>query len=190
MRAGDDVHGHELADSPRGRGSGVCRRFHRADVAADHHGHVTGADVFLAHKDDVGSFHHRVGCLDRPNETSGLDHSQGFEWHANGTLTDCGSWRYWLSVDQPWPTLTPAHKDHGMRSLLANGYRVDELMAIQSGRILVGALDRIVCSSANYWAAMLSDLAAALAFSAHPPWPSTVTRATTQSPERSSARRS
>jgi sterol desaturase/sphingolipid hydroxylase (fatty acid hydroxylase superfamily) len=37
-------------------------------------------------------------------------------------------------------------------------------MAIQSGRMLVGALDRIVCSSANYWAAMLSDLAAALAF--------------------------
>ena len=37
-------------------------------------------------------------------------------------------------------------------------------MAIQSGRILVGALDRIVCSSANYWAAMLCDLAAALAF--------------------------
>ena len=37
-------------------------------------------------------------------------------------------------------------------------------MAIQSGRILGGALDRIVCSSANYWAAMLSDLAAALAF--------------------------
>jgi sterol desaturase/sphingolipid hydroxylase (fatty acid hydroxylase superfamily) len=37
-------------------------------------------------------------------------------------------------------------------------------MATRSGRILVGALDRIVSSSANYWAAMLSDLAAALAF--------------------------
>jgi sterol desaturase/sphingolipid hydroxylase (fatty acid hydroxylase superfamily) len=37
-------------------------------------------------------------------------------------------------------------------------------MAIQSGGILVGALDRIVCSSANYWAALLSDLAATLAF--------------------------
>ena len=37
-------------------------------------------------------------------------------------------------------------------------------MATQSGRILVGTLDRIVCSSANYWAATLSDLAAALAF--------------------------
>jgi len=41
---------------------------------------------------------------------------------------------------------------------------VDEPMAIQSGRILVGAWDRIVYSSANYWAAMVSDLAAASAF--------------------------
>ena len=37
-------------------------------------------------------------------------------------------------------------------------------MATRSGRILVGALDRIVHSSANYWVAMLCDLAAALAF--------------------------
>ena len=54
----------------------------RADVAGYHHGHVAGADVFLAHKDDVGRLHHRIGRLDRPNETFGLDHSQGFEWHA------------------------------------------------------------------------------------------------------------
>jgi sterol desaturase/sphingolipid hydroxylase (fatty acid hydroxylase superfamily) len=39
-----------------------------------------------------------------------------------------------------------------------------ELMTAQSGRSLVGALDRIVSSSANYWAAMLSDLVAALGF--------------------------
>ncbi len=31
-------------------------------------------------------------------------------------------------------------------------------------KILLGAFDRIVYSSANYWVAMLSDLAAALAF--------------------------
>jgi hypothetical protein len=47
---------------------------------------------------------------------------------------------------------------------LANGYRVDELLTIQSGRILLGALDRIAYSAANYWVAMLCDLAAALAF--------------------------
>src|SRR4029077_12627938 len=37
-------------------------------------------------------------------------------------------------------------------------------MATQSGRLVVGAFDRIGYSSANYWLAMLCDLAAALAF--------------------------
>ena len=37
-------------------------------------------------------------------------------------------------------------------------------MATQSRRLLPGALDRMVYSSANYWVAMVSDLAAALAF--------------------------
>jgi cytochrome b subunit of formate dehydrogenase len=99
-------------------------------------------------------------------------------------------------------------------------------MATQSGRILFGAIDRIVNSPANYRVAMLCDLAAALAFlvlgvtrfsgpfvvaggliivgimswglieyilhrwvlHGHPPWRREVTRDTTQSPERSSAR--
>ena len=51
-----------------------------------------------------------------------------------------------------------------MPACLVNEYRVGELMATQSGRILVGSLDRIVYNSANYWSAMLSDLAVALAF--------------------------
>ena len=37
-------------------------------------------------------------------------------------------------------------------------------MAAQPGRVLRDALDRIVCSSANYWVAMFSDLGAAVAF--------------------------
>jgi hypothetical protein len=37
-------------------------------------------------------------------------------------------------------------------------------MTTQSGSILLGALDRMVYSAANYWVGMLSDLAAALAF--------------------------
>ena len=37
-------------------------------------------------------------------------------------------------------------------------------MATQSGRILFGALDRMVSSRANYWVGMFSDVAAALAF--------------------------
>ena len=43
---------------------------------------------FLADQHNVGRLHHRVGCLDRSNKTFGLDHSQGVEWHASGTLTD------------------------------------------------------------------------------------------------------
>jgi sterol desaturase/sphingolipid hydroxylase (fatty acid hydroxylase superfamily) len=45
-----------------------------------------------------------------------------------------------------------------------NGYTVGELMATGSGRFLIGAFDRIVYSSAHYWVAMFSDLAAALVF--------------------------
>jgi sterol desaturase/sphingolipid hydroxylase (fatty acid hydroxylase superfamily) len=44
------------------------------------------------------------------------------------------------------------------------GYRVGELMASQSRRTLLGAFDRMVHSTANYWVGMLSDLAAALIF--------------------------
>jgi hypothetical protein len=65
--------------------------FTGADVAANHHRHVASTDVFLADQHNVGRLHHRVGCLDRSDETFGLDHSQGFEWHAGGTLTD-GEW--------------------------------------------------------------------------------------------------
>ena len=82
---------HELANAPRRRGPGVGRGFYRPDVAPYHHGHVAGADVFLADQHDVGRLHHCIGCLDRPDEPFGLDHSQGFEWHASGTLTDCES---------------------------------------------------------------------------------------------------
>ncbi len=76
--------------SPTHRGGPcVCRSFYCADIAAYHHGHVAGADVFLANEHDVRSLDHRVGCLDSPNESFGLDHSQGFEWHASGTVTEC-----------------------------------------------------------------------------------------------------
>jgi sterol desaturase/sphingolipid hydroxylase (fatty acid hydroxylase superfamily) len=44
------------------------------------------------------------------------------------------------------------------------GYRVGELMASQSRRTLLGAFDRMVYSTANYWVGMVSDLAAALIF--------------------------
>ena len=37
-------------------------------------------------------------------------------------------------------------------------------MATQSGRVILGALDRMVSSSANYWVGLLSDVVGALAF--------------------------
>ena len=48
VRPRNDVHRHELADAARGGGAGVGRGLDRADVAADHHGDVAGADVLLA----------------------------------------------------------------------------------------------------------------------------------------------
>ena len=49
VRAGND----ELADATRRGGPGVCRSFHRADVAANHRAHVASADVFFADQHDV-----------------------------------------------------------------------------------------------------------------------------------------
>src|SRR5262249_10894449 len=69
VRAGNDVYGHELTDAPRSGGPGVCRSVHCADGAAHHHGHIAGADVFLADQHDVCSLHHRVSCLERRNKT-------------------------------------------------------------------------------------------------------------------------
>jgi hypothetical protein len=61
VRARNDVYRHELADAARGRRPGVCRGFHRADVAANHHRHVASTDVFLADQHNAGRLHHRVG---------------------------------------------------------------------------------------------------------------------------------
>ena len=45
-----------------------------------------------------------------------------------------------------------------------DGYRLGERMATQSGGVLLGALDRMVSSSVNYWVVLLSDVVGALAF--------------------------
>src|SRR6185436_15539390 len=46
--ARDHVHRHQLAHSLGGGGAGVRRCLHRADVPADHDGHITATDFFLA----------------------------------------------------------------------------------------------------------------------------------------------
>src|SRR5262245_50280075 len=48
----DDVYGYELAAAPR-RSPGVCRRFHRVDVAAYHHRHIA-APMSLARDGTCG----------------------------------------------------------------------------------------------------------------------------------------
>ena len=78
VRPRDDVDRDQLADAPRGRGAGIGRGLHRADVAAHHDGDVAGADVFLADQDDVGRLDHRVGRLDRADQTRGFDESERF----------------------------------------------------------------------------------------------------------------
>ena len=70
------MHRDQLADAAGGRGAGVGGGLDRADVAADEHGDVAGADVFLADQDDVGGLDHGVGGLDRADEAAGFDHAE------------------------------------------------------------------------------------------------------------------
>src|SRR5438477_7782566 len=82
VRARDDVDADQLADSSRRRRPGVGRGLDRAHVAAHEDGDVARADVLLADELDVGGLDHRVGGLDRADETLGLDHSECFERHS------------------------------------------------------------------------------------------------------------
>jgi hypothetical protein len=101
------VNRNQLADAARGRGAGIGGGLHGADVAAHEHGDVARANVLLGHERDVGRLHHRVGGLDRPDETSGFDEAQCVTSHARllcqtsgggadpardaGTVAYCGS---------------------------------------------------------------------------------------------------
>src|SRR5438045_375927 len=48
VRPRNDMNRDQLADAPCGRRAGIRCRLDRPDVAADQHGHVPLADVFLA----------------------------------------------------------------------------------------------------------------------------------------------
>src|SRR5215471_21728528 len=54
VRARNDMHRDQLANTPRGGGAGVRGRFDRAYVAANEDGHVARADVLLADQLDIG----------------------------------------------------------------------------------------------------------------------------------------
>ena len=55
VRPGNDVDRDELADAPGSRRARIGRGLDRADVAADQHGDVAGADVFRADQRDLAA---------------------------------------------------------------------------------------------------------------------------------------
>jgi len=79
-----DVYGHELTDAPRRGGPGVCRRFHCADAAAHHHGHI--APMYSLPTSATSAV---FTIASAASKTLRLDQSQGFKRHACQTLTDC-----------------------------------------------------------------------------------------------------
>src|SRR5262249_49878691 len=76
VRARNDVHADQLAHALRGALTGLGRRLHRRDVAADDGGHVAAADLLVPDQLDAGRLHHRVRGFDHTDEALGLDHSQ------------------------------------------------------------------------------------------------------------------
>ena len=70
------MHRNKLADASRRRGTGIGCCLDRADIAAHQDRHVPRADVFRANQRDIGRFDHRVGSLDRADESAGFHHPE------------------------------------------------------------------------------------------------------------------
>src|SRR5215475_4892758 len=81
VRARDDMHRDQFADSASRRGAGVSGRLDRADIAANEDGHVTRANVLLADQLNIGGFDHRVSGFDRADKAFSLDHAESFHTH-------------------------------------------------------------------------------------------------------------
>ena len=75
VRARDHVDRHQLAHPLRRRRTGVGRRLHRRDVAADDGRHVPGADLLLADELTLAAFT-IASAADHRDQTLGLDHSE------------------------------------------------------------------------------------------------------------------
>src|SRR5262245_27678382 len=75
VRSRDDVDRYQLANATRSCRAGIGCDFDRADIATHHDSDVPGADVFLGDQRDIGSFHHRVGRLDGPDQAFRFDES-------------------------------------------------------------------------------------------------------------------
>ena len=72
------MHAIQLAYTLSCRRACVDRRLDCTDIAADHHGHKTAADLLLADQMDVCRLDHGVGCFNGPDQASGLYHSECF----------------------------------------------------------------------------------------------------------------
>jgi len=72
---------HEFADPTRGRRACVGGGLHRADIAANHHRDVAGADVLFSDQRDVRRLDHRVGRFDRSDKPFGFHETERFSCH-------------------------------------------------------------------------------------------------------------
>jgi hypothetical protein len=79
--AGNNMHADQFADASGRGGAGISCRLHRAYIAPHKHGHISGADVFLAQQLHVGCFDHGIGRFDSADKAFGLDHSECFKSH-------------------------------------------------------------------------------------------------------------
>jgi hypothetical protein len=71
----------QFTDAPGRSRSGISRGFHCANVSADKHGHISGANVFLAQQLHVGCFDHGISRFNGADKAFGLDHSECFKRH-------------------------------------------------------------------------------------------------------------
>ena len=78
MGTGNNVHADQFAHALGCRTARFHSGLHRADVAANHHRHQTAAHMLLADEMHVRRFDHRVGCLNRTDQTLGFNHTQRF----------------------------------------------------------------------------------------------------------------
>jgi hypothetical protein len=72
------VRGHKaIADAFAGIGAGAHGGVDGAGLATHQHGDITAADELTTDQTHLGGLGHRVGRLDRGNQTTGFNHAQG-----------------------------------------------------------------------------------------------------------------
>jgi hypothetical protein len=83
VRTRDDVHGHQFANSFRGRGTRFGRGFDGSDIAPNKHRDIPIQQVLFSNQDDVRGLYHGVRSFDSANQTARFNHSKRFHEAAN-----------------------------------------------------------------------------------------------------------